>query len=57
MATMPAQITPPDPGKVAVALYDILCRAAATDESPIAQEAMVEYREVIEQIKKQLEEG
>ena len=53
---MPAAITPPNPGKVAVALYDILCRAAEVDGSPIARAAKEEYREVIDQITAQLEE-
>ncbi len=54
---MPAAITPPNPGKVAIALYDILCRAADADGSRIAREAKEEYGEVIDQIKAQLEEA
>ncbi len=50
------QITPPNPGKVAVALYEVVCRAAETDESPIAQEAKERYREIIAKIKRMEEE-
>ena len=44
------QITPPDPGKVAAALYDVLCRAAEVDRSSLAQQAKDEYREVLRQL-------
>jgi len=53
---MPLQTAPPNPCKVAVDLYDVICRAADVDESPIAKAAKDEYREVIDAIVAQMAE-
>ena len=42
---MPAQTTPPDLGKISLALWDAIRRAAEVDESPIALDTKEKYGE------------
>ena len=51
------QSTPPNPGKIAVDLYDYLARTVSTGELGLASEVVDVYKEVIEKLRAELEQG
>ncbi len=54
---MAPQSTPPNPGKIAVDLYDVLVRTISAEDFGPASEAVEEYKKVIDRLRAELEKG